>query len=160
MSQIRGGKNSTQIRVGQGNISSYSEQSDIVFSLNERALPHLKRYDRLNKSTLVVGEEENITPDMEIPTDRILKVPFTDIANEVSAKIYSNTVAVGFLSALFEVEEEKVNNMSKLALGVFYQDTSKPSFSEASGVYDSNNRPLFKRNFDREKLEGLITSMK
>jgi len=55
---------------------------------------------------------------------------------------------------------EKAKDMSKLALGVFYRDTSKPTFSETSGVYDADDRPLFKRELDKEKLESLIASMK
>ncbi len=106
MSRIRGGTNSTQIRVGEGNIYSYSEQSDIIIPLNERALPHLSKYGRINDSTLVVGEAENITRDIDLPADQILEVPFTDIAEEVGGRIYSNTVAVGLLAALFEVDEE------------------------------------------------------
>ncbi|MBS3794016.1 MAG: 2-oxoacid:acceptor oxidoreductase subunit alpha [Candidatus Thorarchaeota archaeon] len=106
MSRIRGGTNSTQIRVGDGNIYSYSEQSDIVIPLNKRALPHLSKYGRINDSTLVVGEAENIISDVHLPANQILEVPFTAIAEEVGGRIYSNTVAVGLLAAVFDVDED------------------------------------------------------
>lgn len=50
--------------------------------------------------------------------------------------------------------------MNKLALGVFYQDTSKPTFSEASGVYDADDRPLFRRELDKDQLKDVIASLK
>jgi 2-oxoglutarate ferredoxin oxidoreductase subunit beta len=43
-------------------------------------------------------------------------------------------------------------------LGVFYKNPAKPTFEEATGVYKGDQRPLFKRELDIDRLTHLIQS--
>lgn len=47
----------------------------------------------------------------------------------------------------------------KLPLGVFYTNPDKPTFEEASGVYDMDERPLFEREVDMKKLAEEIKTL-
>ena len=105
MSRIRGGTNSTLIRVSSKKINpSFVNRIDILVPLHSSALSHLKH--RITSNTTILGEEKNIDKQFCVNQDQIIKVPFSDIAKEVGGIIYTNIVAVGIFSAFFEVKEE------------------------------------------------------
>ncbi len=104
MSRIRGGTNSTLIRISdEKSRSAFIDRIDILFSLSSNALKHLKH--RISPETIIVGEEENIAEEYCPNKEKIIKVDFTKIANEIGGKIYTNIVVVGIFLALFDVEE-------------------------------------------------------
>jgi 2-oxoglutarate ferredoxin oxidoreductase subunit beta len=44
----------------------------------------------------------------------------------------------------------------RLALGIFYQDKGRKSFTENTGTYVDDNRAMFEREVDRDKLQALV----
>jgi len=46
----------------------------------------------------------------------------------------------------------------KLPLGVFYVSEQKESFEDSLAAYESDKRPLYKRQPDLDKLQKLINS--
>ncbi len=55
---------------------------------------------------------------------------------------------------------EKATQSGKLALGVFYTSLEKATFEENVGVYQENDKPLYEREPDMEKLRNLIEKFK
>lgn len=55
---------------------------------------------------------------------------------------------------------EKATQSDKLALGVFYTSSEKATFEENIGIYQENDRPLYEREPDMEKLRNLIEKFK
>jgi 2-oxoglutarate ferredoxin oxidoreductase subunit beta len=55
---------------------------------------------------------------------------------------------------------KRATEKEKLPLGVFYINTAKSTFNETLNLYHDNDKPLFKRELDREKINGLINSKK
>ncbi len=105
MSRIRGGTNSTLIRVSSNRINpTFVDRIDILIPLHFSALPHLKH--RITSKTIILGEEKNIDEQYCDNREQIIKVPFSEIAKEVGGVIYTNIVAVGVFLAFFEVKEE------------------------------------------------------
>ncbi len=105
MSRIRGGTNSTLIRVSDGKTpSAFIDRIDILIPLNSNAINHLKH--RISPETIIIGEEKNITEEFCPNKDNIIKVDFTTIAKEIGGQIYINIIAVGILLALFNVSEK------------------------------------------------------
>jgi len=47
-----------------------------------------------------------------------------------------------------------------LPLGIFYSDRGRPTFTDQIPPYRDNTLPLFRRNPDVDKIEGLIESMR
>jgi len=87
MSRVRGGVNSTEIRICSDRTSAYVDRMDLFLPLNPEAL---KRYSyRVNEHTLVLDEK---------------KVPMSSIAKELGSDIYKNIVAVGFILGLFHID--------------------------------------------------------
>jgi 2-oxoglutarate ferredoxin oxidoreductase subunit beta len=51
---------------------------------------------------------------------------------------------------------EKALQTDKLPLGVFYVNPNKPTFEQTTGAYDHDDRPLYDREVDFDKLHSLL----
>lgn len=100
MSRVRGGQNSTQIRVSNQRVSAFQEHTDLLVALSPGALEHLK--DRVFPDTLVMGDEK-------VVEDPALGLPFLRLAQEVGGPIFANIIAAGAVCSLFQVDQEIFN---------------------------------------------------
>lgn len=98
MSRVRGGINSTEIRVSSDRVDAYVEAIDILIALDQAGIPHLS--SRMSDQTLVIGEKD------KIQFSRLIDVPLTKTANDIGNVIFSNTVAVGLICGLLKVNQE------------------------------------------------------
>jgi len=105
MSQIRGGSNSTEIRVSAQPIAAYTEQIDLLIPLDREALPHLQ--ERITADTKILGEVEKISPLDDIS---VMDIPFSKIAAKIGNLILANTVACGVVAGLFAIDTELLAN--------------------------------------------------
>jgi 2-oxoglutarate ferredoxin oxidoreductase subunit alpha len=96
MSRVRGGCNSTELRVSRESVGARCSRIDILVPLNPEAIAHLG--NRITAETVVIGEKSLIG------FERMIDVPFQDIAVEVGSAVYANTVAVGTLCALLKID--------------------------------------------------------
>lgn len=96
MSRVRGGCNSTEIRISRDGVRARSERIDILIPLIPEAIGHLK--ERITDATVVIGEKRII--GLEAMED----VAFSAIALESGGTLYANTVAVGTLCAILGIE--------------------------------------------------------
>lgn len=136
MSRIRGGMNSTSVRVSSRPVRGFVEKIDILVPLDPGGVGHVK--ERISGETLIIGELENIDRG-EIVFGESLPVPFKDIAQEIGNAAYSNTVAVGVLSAL-------VGSLREVGA-----DYIRKFFSSKAGGVKEKNILAFGKGFD----EGL-----
>ena len=102
MSRIRGGVNSTQIRIGSGPVRASVSRIDILVPLNKGALQRME--PRISEQTLILADKDIIGTEIEQSGHRFFDLPFTGTASEIGNKIYSNVVATGTIAALFGVE--------------------------------------------------------
>ncbi|MGB2866698.1 MAG: 2-oxoacid:acceptor oxidoreductase subunit alpha [Sedimentisphaerales bacterium] len=102
MSRIRGGTNSTSIRIGSGPVRAAMSTIDILVPLNSGALQHVER--NISARTIILADKEMIGEDIKQTRHKFVDVPFTGTAAEIGDKIYSNVVAVGTIAGLFGVE--------------------------------------------------------
>lgn len=107
MSRIRGGSNSTEIRVGKYAVRSHSSNIDILIPLTKESVEHLK--DSISSETIIIADMKNLKIDYSNAVD----VPFFDIAKEIGNRIYSNIVAAGTILALFSTEKEIIYSRMK-----------------------------------------------
>ncbi len=97
MSRVRGGLNSTSLRVASRRVAAPVGRIDILVALAAGAVDHLSH--RIGKQTRIVGERE-VVGDIE----RLVDLPLRTIASEAGGKLYANTVAVGYLLGVMGVE--------------------------------------------------------
>jgi len=100
MSRVRGGSNSTQIRISTKPVTAYIDRIDILISLSEDAIYHVNK--RISKSTLIIGEKKYIKTTK---TSNKIDIPITNLAKGIGNVIYSNTIAVGLLSSIFNINK-------------------------------------------------------
>jgi 2-oxoglutarate ferredoxin oxidoreductase subunit alpha len=98
MSRIRGGCNSTQIRVSATAARACLSRIDILVAFTSEAFAHLE--GRISGSTLILGEREAVRYHGEM-----VDIPFGGIAREIGGAIYANTVAIGVLLGLLRADE-------------------------------------------------------
>lgn len=122
MSRVRGGVNSTEIRICSNRTSAYVDRMDLFLPLNPESLERYKH--RINEHTLVLDEK---------------KVPMGKIAKELGNEIYKNIVAVGFILGLFHVD---INFVLKYVKKHF---SDKPKYIE-------NNLKAVKKGYHIGKL--------
>jgi len=111
MSRVRGGINSTEIRVSSGSVCAYVNRIDILIPLNKGAIGHVE--NRISPQTIILAEKEAIADDFDQTKHKFIDVPFTKKASEIGDKIYSNVVAVGTITSVFGIKLQTVSKYVK-----------------------------------------------
>lgn len=104
MSRVRGGSNSTTIRISDKNVKSMKNKIDILIPLDTQAIEHVAH--RLTSDTIILTDNE-LFKDTKY---EIVSIPFIKTAKEIGNKIYENIVACGALLALFNNNLEILND--------------------------------------------------
>ncbi len=102
MSRVRGGANTTEIRVSSRPVNCHVDRIDLFVPLDPKVIPRQKH--RFTDDTVMLGDKESLGED-------VLDVPFSEIAGEVGDEIYTNMVAVGVLAGLFQVDRRLLEEM-------------------------------------------------
>jgi 2-oxoglutarate ferredoxin oxidoreductase subunit alpha len=102
MSRIRGGSNSTLVRVSSNRVSAPVDRIDLLIPFSPDAIRHVQK--RISPKTVVLGEKKIF--GNEYQGKKAIEVPLSEIAQEIGEPIYSNTVAVALLAGLLKVERE------------------------------------------------------
>jgi 2-oxoglutarate ferredoxin oxidoreductase subunit alpha len=102
MSRIRGGSNSTLLRVSSKRVSAPVDRIDLLIPFSPGAISHVQK--RISPETVLLGEKKIV--ENEYRENRVINAPFSEIASEVGGPIYTNTVAVAVLAGLLKVERE------------------------------------------------------
>jgi len=108
MSRVRGGMNSTTIRVSSREVAAYVHRIDVLVPLGKGALGHVAA--RVSTHTIVLGEREIVGDDPAGQSFRFLEIPFTKMASDIGNKIYSNIVAVGAVAQLLGIDLEHLTD--------------------------------------------------
>ncbi|MEN6379457.1 MAG: 2-oxoacid:acceptor oxidoreductase subunit alpha [Methanofastidiosum sp.] len=103
MSRVRGGSNSTEIRVSQNPIRAYVDRIDLLFALSNKSLDHLK--DRISENTIIFGDKE-IIGDIQ----KVIDIPLSKITKKIGSSVYSNTVTAGVICGMLNVSEYEFRN--------------------------------------------------
>jgi 2-oxoglutarate ferredoxin oxidoreductase subunit alpha len=144
MSRVRGGTNSTEIRISSGPVRAFVNRIDILIPLNKGAVRHVER--RISPQTVILAEREILGGDFDESRHKFIDVPFTKVASQIGHKIYSNVVAAGTIAGLFGIRMQTVT------------DFVKHFFSAKSEDVVQNNIAAVKEGFNLGA--GLVNSSK
>ena len=106
MSRIRGGSNSTTIRVSKDNVRGNKKILDIFMPSDEKSFSHMS--DRISSDTLIICDERIPNKDF-----KMIKLPFSTITKDVGNSVYQNMVITGFLLSLFQISFEIITDFIK-----------------------------------------------
>lgn len=118
MSRIRGGTNSTEIRMSSEAVGASLSRIDILIPINKGAIQHFEK--RISPQTVILADKEAIGEDFDQTRHKFVDVPFTKAASEIGDKIYSNVVAVGVMARMFGIELQTVSKFVRQ----FFSDKS------------------------------------
>lgn len=105
MSRVRGGSNSTELRVSSWRVQAYLDRIDILFPLNREAMKHVGH--RITQETIILGEKEKLLSHDDQET-AIIDIPLSHIASEIGGAIYANIIATGVIAALFDLDRGSI----------------------------------------------------
>ena len=106
MSRVRGGSNSTLIRVASHRVRAVPHRIDLLIPLTRASLDHAS--GRVSEDTIIIGEHANLAAEVGGIVYDVIDVPFSALAQEVGGKIYANTIATGLISGLLGLDEELI----------------------------------------------------
>ena len=101
MSRVRGGENSTEIRVSSKKICAYVDRIDILIAISKGAIDHLE--ERISNNTIIIGDEETLK---YVEKEDVIKIPFLKIARDIGGPIYANVIAAGAISKILDIDKE------------------------------------------------------
>ncbi|MDW7669278.1 MAG: 2-oxoacid:acceptor oxidoreductase subunit alpha [Bacillota bacterium] len=112
MSRVRGGNNTTEIRISEDEVYAFQKNIDVLFLLNDNALYRLE--ERINEKTVIFGSEKY--KDDKIIKNKKSKLEIIDLnklADEAGNKLFKNTIIFGFLIGMMELKKEEGNEKIK-----------------------------------------------
>ncbi|CAG36832.1 2-oxoacid:acceptor oxidoreductase subunit alpha [Desulfotalea psychrophila] len=95
MSRVRGGINTTEIRISSEPVRAHVDVIDLLIPLKNGVIEHLG--SRVTKSTTIVGSREHIG-------GRDTEIDFAATAKKHGNQLYTNSVALGFLCGLLDFD--------------------------------------------------------
>ncbi len=104
MSRIRGGMNSTEVRISSGRVRGFIDRIDILVSLHAGGVSRLR--ERVGKDTLILGRKETVS-DEERKLGDFAAVDWKKIAEETGGPLYANTVSVGVIAGILRSDAGK-----------------------------------------------------
>jgi len=111
MSRIRGGSNSTSIRIGVDPIRAPVRRMDIAVPLSKGALDHIKWRSDENSTILL---DSNLADEPEsYDHGPVVKVDIKNQTKEVGGPIYENTVSAGLICSLLDFDKAVIGDILK-----------------------------------------------
>ncbi|MGQ9856192.1 MAG: 2-oxoacid:acceptor oxidoreductase subunit alpha [Fervidobacterium sp.] len=106
MSRVRGGNNSTEIRIASQPVKAFVNRIDVLVPLNDNAIERLR--ERITEETIIIGEGRYVEKEKNS-----IPLMFEEIAESFGNKIYENSVAIGVLAGIINASEDAlVKNIS------------------------------------------------
>ncbi len=103
-SRVRGGLNSTTIRIGSDRVNAPVRALDVVVPFSKPAIHHLTH--RLTPRTIIIADTGVFKDEPPQPELQLFVIPFETIAEQLGNRIYANVIAAGAITGLFCIEKE------------------------------------------------------
>ena len=128
MSRVRGGNNSTEIRVSSRPVRALVDRIDLLIPLDGAVRANI--FERIDESTVIIGDDE-LASEFAGYESQFVSAPLLEEARQAGGKVYASVVAAGLLAGLFDVSTEPVKDY-------FVKRFS----SKGQRVVDQNNEAL------------------
>jgi len=120
MSRVRGGNNTTEIRISEEKVYAFQKNIDVLFLLNDNALYRLE--ERINEKTVIFGSEKYKNNEIiNKKKSKLNVIDLNNLAKEAGNKLFKNTIIFGFMMGMMELEEKEGNGK----ISEFFSEKSK-----------------------------------
>lgn len=140
MSRVRGGSNSTEIRISSKRVSAYLDRIDILISFHKGALEHVEK--RISADTIVLGDRDIIPKDSRLPVNKFIDIPFSKIASDIGGRIYVNIIAAGVVLGTVGVEQRFLTNFIREFFSKKSEDVIKRNIEAIKKGYEIGTQLL------------------
>jgi 2-oxoglutarate/2-oxoacid ferredoxin oxidoreductase subunit alpha len=106
MSRIRGGNNSTVIRVSSKRADSFIDRIDVFVPFGPGAMARF--HDRITRDTAIIGDPAYIEDRYRGGEYTVIDIPLSEIAKEIGGKTFLNLVVMGLFAGLYGINEDRV----------------------------------------------------
>ena len=161
MSRVRGGSNSTEIRISSKRVSAYLDRIDILIPFHQGAIKHVEK--RITPETIVLGDKEIISKDSPMEVKEFIDIPFSKIASDIGGRIYVNIIAAGVVLGTVGVEQHLLTNFireffSKKSEDVIKRNVEaiKKGYEVGTQILNSGKIEFTIRSSPRIKDENLL----
>ncbi|MCF7935251.1 MAG: 2-oxoacid:acceptor oxidoreductase subunit alpha [Synergistales bacterium] len=104
MSRVRGGNNSTEIRVSSQPVRALVDRIDVLIPMSGGIRDNIRA--RLDDETVIVGDREALGEEFAELPGTFLHIPLASLAREAGGRVFANVIAAGVMAGLFEAPEE------------------------------------------------------
>lgn len=104
MSRIRGGNNTSEIRVSSEKVQAFVEKIDILIMLSPDGADRLEK--RLTAATIIIGANVRVPEKFGEIGCQIIPIEFEEKLAELGGKIYTNIIVIGMLTSLLACDHE------------------------------------------------------
>ena len=140
MSRVRGGSNSTEIRISSKRVSAYLDRIDILIPFHQGAIKHVEK--RITPETIVLGDKEIISKDSPLEVKEFIDVPFSKIASDIGGRIYVNIIAAGVVLGTIGVEQHLLTNFIREFFSKKSEDVIKRNIEAIKKGYEVGTQIL------------------
>ncbi len=130
MSRVRGGNNSTTVRLSSKPVRALVDRIDILVPLGGGLRRNILQ--RLDSRTLVVGDMEELKAELETYPFRSVHVPFLQIAKQAGGAVFANLVATAVIAGFFADSPEVLRPLVEQRFGSKGEDVVAKNMGAAS----------------------------
>jgi 2-oxoglutarate ferredoxin oxidoreductase subunit alpha len=102
MSRVRGGSNSTEIRVSSKRTRAYVDKIDILVPFHAGEIDHVRK--RISSQTMVFADPQIVPENSGALAFERINVPLVQIAEEIGSRIYLNIIAASVVLGMFRID--------------------------------------------------------
>lgn len=138
MSRVRGGNNSTTVRLSSHPVRAHVDRIDVLLPLNRGVRPNILR--RIDAGTTILGDQEELGNELSGSGATVLSVPFQALAREAGGAIFANVVAAGVLAALLSISWEDLESYFRKRFGMKDPDVVEKNVAAGRRGYAEGKR--------------------
>lgn len=111
MSRVRGGNNTSEIRISSTQPHAYLDKIDILLVLAPDSISRLET--RLSSKTIIIGESKNIPSRHESVVSKIIPLDIEGPLQNIGGTIYKNSFLLGLISKILSCKPEMTKELIK-----------------------------------------------
>lgn len=143
MSRIRGGSNSTEIRITSKKRSAYAKRIDLLLPLDEAVLSHLEKH--IDPKTLILADTHRFKKQY---AHKMLDVPFGRMASGFGNPVFANTIAVGVVLGMMKADMNIFEAMLRKLFGRKGEEIVRKNIEAGEAGYKLGHHLAFLEGVD------------
>ena len=107
MSRVRGGNNSTQIRVSRKPVRAYVDRIDWLFALSPQLRPNIT--ENITDDTKILGDASAMEKEIASLGRKMIDLDLAKRASDLGSPKFSSMIVAGFIAGVFMLGEDSAD---------------------------------------------------